>query len=105
MQYMQLMTHLSVALAVVGGAFVPNAQAAAPARVEAELRELDARWESAVAAKDLVKILSFDIGTLKSSTTDPKGNTVNYVGKYVVVWKKAADGQWKVAVDISNSDR
>jgi ketosteroid isomerase-like protein len=30
---------------------------------------------------------------------------VNYVGKYVVVWKKAADGQWKVAVDISNSDR
>jgi hypothetical protein len=40
---MQLMTHLSVALAVVGGAFVPNAQAAAPARVEAELRELDSR--------------------------------------------------------------
>ena len=158
MQYMQLMTHLSVVLAVVGGAFVPNAQAAAPARVEAELRELDAGWESAVAAKDLVKILSFyaddasglyngrpivtgkaamkdewqrilarsnlnlhwaptrievaksadmayDIGTIKSSTTDPKGNIVNYVGKYVVVWRKAADGQWKVAVDISNSDR
>jgi hypothetical protein len=42
-------------LAVVGGVFVPNAQAATPARIEAQLRELDAGWESAAAAKDLEK--------------------------------------------------
>jgi hypothetical protein len=51
---MQSMAHLSVALAVVGGAFVANSRAAAPATVEAELRKLDAGWESAVAAKDLM---------------------------------------------------
>jgi hypothetical protein len=44
---MRLMAHLSVALAVVGGVFVPNAQAATPAQIEAQLRELDAGWENA----------------------------------------------------------
>jgi ketosteroid isomerase-like protein len=33
------------------------------------------------------------------------GKTVSDKGKYLIVWKKHADGSWKVLFDISNSDR
>jgi uncharacterized protein (TIGR02246 family) len=158
---MRSMTRLSIALAMASTcfvAFVAFSKTAAPAPIEAQLRNLDGAWESAVQAKDLERILSFyaedasglfngrpivtgkaalkrdwqdilarpnlnlhwtptridvaksgdlayDVGTVTSSMTDPKGNTVNFIGKYVVVWKKQADGNWQVAIDMSNSDR
>jgi ketosteroid isomerase-like protein len=48
--------------------------------------------------------MAYDVGTVHSSHTDAKGNIVNYVGKYVVVWRRDASGEWRVAGDISNSD-
>ncbi len=33
------------------------------------------------------------------------GETVYQVGSFVNIWKKDADGKWKIAVDIWNSDR
>ena len=41
----------------------------------------------------------------EESFNDAGGNTVRVVGKYVVVWKKQANGQWKAVVDIFNTDR
>ena len=41
------------------------------------------------------------IGT---TANDAKGKQVNDTGKYVVVFRKQADGAWKVAADIFNSD-
>ncbi len=34
----------------------------------------------------------------------PKSKTLPIVGKYVTVWKKQADGTWKVILDIYNGD-
>jgi len=36
---------------------------------------------------------------------DKEGKPVNSKGKYVVVWKKQAGGDWKAVVDIDNSDQ
>jgi len=46
--------------------------------------------------------LAYDRGTYRFSMQTPDGPAVN-VGKYLVVWTKRG-GEWKVAVDISNSD-
>jgi ketosteroid isomerase-like protein len=42
--------------------------------------------------------------TFELSFQDAEGNPVTTVGKYVTVWKKQADGQWKVVADIFNRD-
>ncbi len=43
-------------------------------------------------------------GSYESAANAPKGALVTDRGKFVVVWKKQADGAWKVAADIWNSD-
>jgi len=48
--------------------------------------------------------LGYSMGTYQLSYTDPKGKPVNDHGKYATVWRKQADGSWKVVADIFNSD-
>jgi len=48
--------------------------------------------------------LGYTIGTYELTLHDPKGKPVSDQGKYVTLWKKQADGTWKVAADIFNSD-
>ena len=48
--------------------------------------------------------LSYIMGTYQLTMNDPQGNPVNDKGKFVEVWKKQADGKWKVVADIFNSD-
>jgi ketosteroid isomerase-like protein len=48
--------------------------------------------------------LAYSIGTYQSTMNDAKGKPVTDRGKYVTVWKKQADGTWKVVADIYNSD-
>jgi ketosteroid isomerase-like protein len=48
--------------------------------------------------------LAFSSGTYEVTLNDPTGKSVNDRGKYVVVWEKQADGTWKCAADIWNSD-
>jgi uncharacterized protein (TIGR02246 family) len=43
-------------------------------------------------------------GTYEEAMTDASGKPVKDHGKYVEVWKKQADGTWKVVADIWNSD-
>ena len=38
-------------------------------------------------------------------TVGPQGTVNTDVGKYVVVWKKQPDKQWKVIADIFNTDK
>ncbi len=45
---------------------------------------------------------SFDFNTV--TFPDVKGNPLNDRGKYVTVYRKQADGGWKVVADIGNSD-
>jgi ketosteroid isomerase-like protein len=48
--------------------------------------------------------LGYVIGTYTMITNDAAGRAVNDHGKYVVVWKKQPDGNWKAVADIFNSD-
>ena len=48
--------------------------------------------------------LGYSLGTYDLSMNDPEGTPMADRGKYVTVWKKQADGNWKVAVDMFNSD-
>ena len=49
--------------------------------------------------------LAYETGTFKESFKDDKGQPVNVAGKYVVIWKKQPNGQWKAAFDIFNTDQ
>lgn len=44
--------------------------------------------------------LGYTYGDYTSSGKDKEGNAVKRYGRYVTIWKKQADGAWKVAADI-----
>ena len=48
--------------------------------------------------------LGYTSGTYEMSFKDAVGKTISDKGKYLMVWKKQADGRWKVLFDTSNSD-
>ena len=48
--------------------------------------------------------IAYTTGTYELTMNDASGKPINDRGKYAEVWKKQADGKWKVAVDIWNSD-
>jgi ketosteroid isomerase-like protein len=48
--------------------------------------------------------LAYVMGTYQLAMKDPQGRPANDTGKFVEVWKKQADGNWKTVVDIFNSD-
>jgi ketosteroid isomerase-like protein len=48
--------------------------------------------------------LGYTSGTYQMTFNDPSGKTIPDQGKYVTVWKKQADGTWKVLLDIFNTD-
>jgi uncharacterized protein (TIGR02246 family) len=48
--------------------------------------------------------MAYETGTFAMTTSDPEGNPASETGAYVVVWRKQADGAWKVVVDAPVSD-
>src|SRR5438552_15007918 len=48
--------------------------------------------------------LAYVSGTYEQTMTDPSGKPAKDRGKYVEIFKKQADGTWKVVADIWNSD-
>jgi uncharacterized protein (TIGR02246 family) len=48
--------------------------------------------------------IAYTSGTYELTMNDTSGKPINDRGKYVEVWKKQADGKWKVVADIWNSD-
>lgn len=49
--------------------------------------------------------MAYDIGTYELKVKDAQGNPMTEIGKFVVVWKKQPDKQWKVVADIFNADK
>jgi uncharacterized protein (TIGR02246 family) len=49
--------------------------------------------------------LAYEIGTFDLTMADQAGKTAAMRGKYVVAWKKQANGDWKAAADIFNTDQ
>ena len=48
--------------------------------------------------------LGYTIGTYQATFKDPQGKPIADRGKYEEVWKKQADGKWKVVADMYSSD-
>jgi ketosteroid isomerase-like protein len=48
--------------------------------------------------------IGYTWGTYELTMNGPKGKPLTDHGKYVEIWKKQADGSWKVVVDTFNSD-
>ncbi len=48
--------------------------------------------------------LGYTRGTYELTFNNAAGKPVTEKGKYVTVWKKQADGSWKVAADVFNAD-
>jgi ketosteroid isomerase-like protein len=48
--------------------------------------------------------LGYTSGTYENTFKDASGNTASDKGKYLTVWKKEANGAWKVLYDMFNSD-
>ena len=42
---------------------------------------------------------------LQTLSTDGKGGVGTSTGKFLVVWKKQASGEWKAIIDIDNADQ
>ena len=61
-------------------------------------------WKTAKVEVAKSGDLAFLSGTYEVTINDPSGKPVNDHGKYVEVWEKQADGKWKCATDIWNSD-
>ncbi len=49
--------------------------------------------------------LAYQSGTYVGSGQDAQGRPTKSTGKFVVVWKKQASGQWKAIIDIDNADQ
>jgi ketosteroid isomerase-like protein len=48
--------------------------------------------------------LGYTSGTTEATFKDASGKTASFKGKYLTVWKKQANGSWKVLYDMFNSD-
>ncbi len=48
--------------------------------------------------------LGYTIGTYHMTLPDSDGNIVEINGKYLSLWKRQPDGNWKIAVDMFNAD-
>jgi uncharacterized protein (TIGR02246 family) len=49
--------------------------------------------------------LAHEIGTFDLTLADQTGKSAAHRGKYVVAWEKQANGEWKAAADIFNTDQ
>jgi uncharacterized protein (TIGR02246 family) len=60
-----------------------------------------------IAGIDVAKSgdIAEDHGTYRSTATDKKGKTTTVDGHYLLLWKKQADGSWKIAADTSANDK
>ena len=61
-------------------------------------------WEASSAHVSEGGDLGYTLGTYEMTMDDPDGNPMSMIGKYLTVWRKQADGQWKVTADMFNED-
>lgn len=60
------------------------------------------RWEPLRAEIAASGDLGWTTGTYVSESADADGETVVGEGRYVTIWRRAADGSWKVVMDLGN---
>lgn len=65
---------------------------------------LTGTWRPAHAEAARSGDLAYTTGSFQFHFTDPAGNAAVEKGKYLEVWRKQADGSWKMIVESFNSD-
>jgi len=60
------------------------------------------RWEPDYADISASGDLGWTTGTYRSESPGPDGEVRTGQGRYVTIWRKQADGSWKVAMDLGN---
>lgn len=63
---------------------------------------LEIHWKPVRADAAASGDLGYTIGTAEFRTKDKDGKILIRPGKYLTVWKRQADGTWKVAADLGN---
>jgi len=61
-------------------------------------------WEPQMAFVSASADLGYTLGTYRSARRDSSGQERSGTGKYVTIWRKQADGGWKVVFDGGNPD-
>ncbi len=94
-----------------GSMLVPNAPIATGKKAIAKLtasgfalQDYKLTWHPDKAGVARSGDLGYTSGTYEWSFKDASGKAVSDKGKYLIVWKKQADGSWKVLFDMNNSD-
>ena len=64
------------------------------------VREVDLRTQDVESSGDL----AYEIGSATLKIQPEGGSPTTDTVKYVVVWKRRAEGSWQLAVDIWNSN-
>ncbi len=62
-------------------------------------------WSASQAEVSACGDLAYTIGSYEIASNDAAGNAQTRPGKYLTVWRKQADGQWKVAVDAPSENQ
>jgi len=60
--------------------------------------------KATTASVDVAGDYAIEAGTFDVTATPKGGKPTHSTGKYLTVWKKQADGSWKIYRDINNSD-
>ncbi len=68
------------------------------------LPEYSLSWKAEIAEVGGTADLGYTIGPYHMEFLDPEGNPVVIDGKFMTIWKKQADGTWKIAVDMFNTN-
>jgi ketosteroid isomerase-like protein len=94
-----------------GSMLVPNSPILTGKKVIAKfiaksfgLRDYEIKWHSKKVGVARSGDLGYTSGAYEMSFKDASGKAVSDKGKYLMLWKKQADGAWKVLFDTSNSD-
>lgn len=68
------------------------------------LPNLSGTWQPTSVEASRSGDLAYSSGTYEMSYNDSSGKVVTDKGKYVEIWRKQADGSWKMVVESFNSD-
>ena len=60
------------------------------------------QWKASSAEVSSSGDLGYTLGTFELTVNDSEGNPVTREGKYATIWRKQADGSWKVVADAPN---
>ena len=60
------------------------------------------QWKASSAEVSSSGDLGYTLGTFELTVNDAGGHPVTREGKYTTIWRKQADGSWKMVVDAPN---